>query len=78
LALPKLTLLITTGARNLSIDMAAAAERGITVCGTSSFGNPTTRIEPSFWICWRHKRRSRWRTPVCTAISRSVRRRLDA
>ena len=43
-ALPKLKLLITTGARNLSIDMAAAAERGITVCGTSSFGNPTTGI----------------------------------
>jgi phosphoglycerate dehydrogenase-like enzyme len=43
-ALPKLKLLITTGARNLSIDMAAAAERGITVCSTSSFGNPTTGI----------------------------------
>jgi phosphoglycerate dehydrogenase-like enzyme len=43
-ALPKLKLLITTGARNLSIDMAAAAERGITVCGTTSFGNPTTGI----------------------------------
>jgi len=43
-ALPDLKLLITTGARNASIDMAAAAERGITVCGTSSFGNPTTGI----------------------------------
>jgi phosphoglycerate dehydrogenase-like enzyme len=43
-ALPNLKLLITTGARNLSIDMAAAAERGITVCSTSSFGNPTTGI----------------------------------
>src|SRR6516164_3570313 len=43
-ALPNLKLLITTGARNLSIDMPAAAERGITVCGTSSFGNPTTGI----------------------------------
>jgi D-3-phosphoglycerate dehydrogenase len=43
-ALPKLKLLITTGARNLSIDMAAAAERGITVCGTTSYGNPTTGI----------------------------------
>jgi phosphoglycerate dehydrogenase-like enzyme len=43
-ALPKLKLLITTGARNLSIDMAAAAERGVTVCGTTSFGNPTTGI----------------------------------
>lgn len=43
-ALPNLKLLITTGARNASIDMAAAAERGITVCGTTSFGNPTTGI----------------------------------
>jgi phosphoglycerate dehydrogenase-like enzyme len=43
-ALPNLKLLITTGARNASIDMAAAAERGITVCSTSSYGNPTTGI----------------------------------
>jgi len=43
-ALPNLRLLVTTGARNASIDMAAAAERGITVCGTGSFGNPTTGI----------------------------------
>ena len=43
-ALPKLKLLITTGARNASIDMAAAAERGVMVCGTSSHGNPTTGI----------------------------------
>jgi phosphoglycerate dehydrogenase-like enzyme len=42
--LPKLKLLITTGARNLSIDLAAAKERNITVCGTPSFGNPTTGI----------------------------------
>jgi phosphoglycerate dehydrogenase-like enzyme len=43
-ALPNLKLLITTGARNASIDMAAAAERGVTVCSTGSFGNPTTGI----------------------------------
>jgi D-3-phosphoglycerate dehydrogenase len=43
-ALPNLRLLITTGARNASIDLAAAAERGITVCGTGAFGNPTTGI----------------------------------
>lgn len=34
-ALPKLKLLVTTGMRNLSIDMEAARERGVTVCGTS-------------------------------------------
>ena len=43
-ALPNLKLLITTGSRNASIDTAAAAECGITVCGTGSFGNPTTGI----------------------------------
>jgi phosphoglycerate dehydrogenase-like enzyme len=43
-ALPNLKLLITTGARNASIDMAAAAERDITVCSTSAYGNPTTGI----------------------------------
>jgi len=43
-ALPDLKLLITTGARNNSFDVKAAAERGIVVCGTTSFGNPTTGI----------------------------------
>jgi phosphoglycerate dehydrogenase-like enzyme len=42
--LPELKLLITTGARNASIDLKACAERGITVCGTGGFGNPTTGI----------------------------------
>jgi D-3-phosphoglycerate dehydrogenase len=43
-ALPGLKLLITTGARNASFDMAACKERGITVCGTGGFGNPTAGI----------------------------------
>ncbi len=43
-ALPDLKLLITTGAHNNSIDLQAAAERGVTVCGTGSFGTPTTGI----------------------------------
>src|SRR3954470_19849234 len=42
--LPDLKLLITTGARNNSIDLKACAERGITVCGTGGFGNPTTGV----------------------------------
>jgi phosphoglycerate dehydrogenase-like enzyme len=36
--LPKLKLLITTGMRNASFDMAALRDRGVTVCGT---GGPT-------------------------------------
>ena len=42
--LPDLKLLITTGMRNASIDMAAAADKGVTVCGTGSFGSPTSGI----------------------------------
>jgi phosphoglycerate dehydrogenase-like enzyme len=34
--LPKLELLITSGMRNASVDLAAAGEYGVTVCGTSS------------------------------------------
>ena len=43
-ALPDLKLLITTGARNNSFDVKAGAERGVIVCGTGSFGSPTTGI----------------------------------
>jgi phosphoglycerate dehydrogenase-like enzyme len=43
-ALPGLKLLITTGMRNASIDLEAAKERGIVVCGTPSFGNGTAAI----------------------------------
>jgi phosphoglycerate dehydrogenase-like enzyme len=38
--LPKLRLLVTTGAVNASIDLAAAAEHGVTVCGTESIPEP--------------------------------------
>ena len=43
-ALPALKLLITTGAKNNSFDIKACAERGITVCGTGTAGNPTTGV----------------------------------
>jgi phosphoglycerate dehydrogenase-like enzyme len=43
-ALPNLKLLITTGARNASIDTEAAKARGVIVCGTGSFGSPTSGI----------------------------------
>lgn len=42
--LPKLRLLITTGRRNAVIDVAAANEAGITVCGTLSVGYPTAEL----------------------------------
>jgi len=43
-ALPDLKLLITTGMKNNSFDLKAAAERGVTVCGTGAVGSPTTGI----------------------------------
>jgi D-3-phosphoglycerate dehydrogenase len=42
--LPDLKLLITTGLRNASIDVAAAKEHGVVVSGTPSVGNPTSGI----------------------------------
>ena len=42
--LPNLKLLITTGMRNASIDVKAANERGVTVCGTGTTGHPTVGI----------------------------------
>ncbi|MFF9774321.1 D-2-hydroxyacid dehydrogenase family protein [Streptomyces sp. NPDC013978] len=41
--LPRLRLLITTGMRNASIDLAAARAQGVTVCGTAS--SPTPPVE---------------------------------
>jgi phosphoglycerate dehydrogenase-like enzyme len=44
--LPKLRLLITSGLRNASIDLAAAASAGVVVCGT------TSRSEPPVELTW--------------------------
>ncbi|MBV9566930.1 MAG: D-2-hydroxyacid dehydrogenase family protein [Hyphomicrobiales bacterium] len=42
--LPKLKLLVTTGMRNASIDVRAAAERDVLVCGTSMLPHPTAEL----------------------------------
>jgi len=42
--LPNLRLLVTTGWRNLGIDMAACRERGILVCGTEAGSSPTAEL----------------------------------
>ena len=42
--LPKLKLLVTTGMRNASIDVAAATERKIVVCGTAGLPYPTAEL----------------------------------
>ncbi|MFJ9038697.1 D-2-hydroxyacid dehydrogenase family protein [Streptomyces sp. NPDC102406] len=42
--LPKLRLLITSGMRNASIDLAAATAGGVTVCGTPSSSEPPAEL----------------------------------
>src|SRR5690348_15995158 len=42
--LPNLKLLVTTGQRNAAIDVAAANERGVTVCGTGYFSSATAEM----------------------------------
>ncbi|MDB5364313.1 MAG: hydroxyacid dehydrogenase [Rhodospirillales bacterium] len=42
--LPNLKLLVTSGMRNLAIDVGAAKARGITVCGTDSFSEPPVEL----------------------------------
>jgi phosphoglycerate dehydrogenase-like enzyme len=42
--LPRLRLLVTTGMSNASIDLAAAAENGVTVCGTGGIGSSTAEL----------------------------------
>jgi phosphoglycerate dehydrogenase-like enzyme len=42
--LPQLRLLVTTGMRNAAIDIAAARELGITVCGTGAHGASTAEL----------------------------------
>ena len=42
--LPRLELLVTSGMRNLAIDIAAANARGVTVCGTESSPTPPTEL----------------------------------
>lgn len=42
--LPRLKLLVTTGMRNASVDLAAAAAHGVTVCGTASSSTPPVEL----------------------------------
>jgi phosphoglycerate dehydrogenase-like enzyme len=42
--LPNLRLLVTTGMRNAAVDMRAAADAGVTVCGTAGLPYPTAEL----------------------------------
>jgi phosphoglycerate dehydrogenase-like enzyme len=70
--LPKLKLLITAGMRNASIDMKAAGERGVTVCGTAGLPYPTAELAWGLILALarripaedRATREGRWQTSV--------------
>lgn len=70
--LPRLRLLVTTGMRNASIDVKAAKERGITVCGTSGLPYPTAELAWGLVLALfrripaedRASREGRWQTTV--------------
>jgi phosphoglycerate dehydrogenase-like enzyme len=48
--LPDLKLVVTTGMRNAAIDVAAAKDHGVTVCGTDSAGHPTAELAVGLMI----------------------------
>lgn len=48
-ALPQLRLLVTTGLRNLAIDMAACAARGVTVCGAPGSAEAASATAELAW-----------------------------
>jgi phosphoglycerate dehydrogenase-like enzyme len=70
--LPNLKLLITTGMRNASIDVAAARARGVTVCGTRGVGTPTAELAWGLILALLHHiphedrgmREGRWQTTL--------------
>ncbi len=70
--LPKLKLLVTTGMRNASVDMKAAADRGVTVCGTDGGSFATAELAMglilglarNFHVELPNMREGRWQTTV--------------
>mgnify|MGYP001125254231 CR=1 FL=1 len=70
--LPNLKLIVTAGMRNAAIDMEAAAQRGIKVCGTDSGGHATAELTMglivalarNFHIEFANMREGRWQTTV--------------
>ena len=70
--LPKLKLLVSTGKRNASVDVAAANERGIVVCATGGAGRATAELAIALMLgLARHLREEfqnmqagRWQTTV--------------
>ena len=74
--LPNLKLLITTGMRNASIDLDAATEHGVLVCGTGGVGYPTAELTWGLILALARSipqeneaiRKERWQTTVGTGL----------
>jgi phosphoglycerate dehydrogenase-like enzyme len=70
--LPQLRLLVTTGMRNPTIDLATATGLGITVCGTDGLPHPTAELTWGLILAWARRipqedqatRRGRWQTTM--------------
>ena len=70
--LPALKLLVTTGKRNASVDLAAAKDRGVTVCNTGGAGRATAELAIGLMIAlarhldveFQNMRSGGWQTTV--------------
>ncbi|MCZ6615497.1 MAG: D-2-hydroxyacid dehydrogenase family protein [Chloroflexi bacterium] len=78
--LPVLRLLVTTGMRNASIDLDAATDHGVLVCGTGGLGYPTAELTWGLILALvRHvaeenaaMRQGRWQLTVGTGLQGKV------
>jgi phosphoglycerate dehydrogenase-like enzyme len=79
-SLPNLRLLLTTGMRNLSVDLDAATARGVIVCGTESVGYTPAELTWALILALmrnipredRATREGRWQTALGGAINGRV------
>ena len=78
--LPNLRLLVTTGRRNAAVDIAAATDHGVQVCGTDTLGHPTVELTWALILALaRHVpseaaalREGRWQTSIGTDLDGAV------
>ena len=71
-ALPNLKLIVTAGMRNAAIDMEAAAQRGVKVCGSESGGHATAELTMGLIVAlarnlhieFANMREGRWQTTI--------------
>jgi phosphoglycerate dehydrogenase-like enzyme len=78
--LPRLKLLITTGMRNASIDLTAAAARGVAVCGTRALAYPAPELTWGLLLALARKipaevaavRDGNWQTEIGLGLSGKI------